>query len=330
MIGALAYEPHFLDHLAPVWHALPESERGEFRTDPALAPRARALGIEPVEVPYPKAIPAEPAPSFAGRLTLVASYGDLKKGRRMGLGPFVYLEHGIGQSYIGDAHAKEHPSYSGGRNRADVVLNLVPNENAAQRWRDSYPDTPVEVIGCPKLDTLPAKEPGPVTVAVSTHFPCSIAPETQSALGNYLHAIEKLPHAVIGHGHPRYFGLDRIYKRIGVEYVPEFTDVCRRADVYVCDNSSTLYEFAATGRPVVVLNAPSYRRDVDHGLRFWEAADVGIQVNRPSELAPAIERALAGDTSNREHALDIVYAYRSGAAERAARAIAGLREAVAA
>jgi hypothetical protein len=330
MIGALAYEPHFLDHLAPVWHALPASERGEFRVDPTLAPRARALGIEPTEVPYPKPIPAEPAPSFAGRLTLIASYGDLKKGRRMGLGPFVYLEHGIAQSYSGDPHTEAHPSYSGGRGRADVVLNLVPNEHAADRWRANYPGTPVEVIGCPKLDTLPAKEPGPVTVAVSTHFPCSVAPETQSALGQYLHAIEKLPYTVIGHGHPRYFGLDRVYKRIGVEYVPDFADVCRRADVYVCDNSSTLYEFAATGRPVVVLNSTAYRRDVHHGLRFWDAADVGIQVNRPQELAGAVERALAGDIANREHALDIVYAYRSGAAERAVAAIASIREAVAA
>jgi hypothetical protein len=80
----------------------------------------------------------------------------------------------------------------------------------------------------------------------------------------------------------------------------------------------------------VVLNSTAYRRDVHHGLRFWDAADVGIQVNRPQELAPAVERALAGDIANREHALDIVYAYRSGAAERAVAAIASIREAVAA
>ena len=51
----------------------------------------------------------------------------------------------------------------------------------------------------------------------------------------------------------------RFYEAHGIEYVPDFDDVLRRADVYACDNSSTLYEFASTGRPVVVLNAPWYR-----------------------------------------------------------------------
>jgi hypothetical protein len=336
VIHALAYEPHFLDHLAPVWLALPASERGEFRTDPAYAPRARALGIEPTEVPAPKAIPAEPAASRSGGLTLIASYGDLKKGRRMGLGPFVYLEHGIGQSYAGDRMAASHPSYSGGRNRDDVVLNLVPNEQAAARWREAYPSTSVEVIGCPKLDALPSREPGarPV-IAVSTHFNCNIAPETQSALGPYLHAIATLKstYTFIGHGHPRAFGIDRVWKRLSIDYVADFADVCRRADVYVCDNSSTIYEFAATDRPVVVLNGPQYRRDVHHGGRFWDWASVGPQVDRPSQLAGAIAAALDDGPevrAERERVLAEVYLVRSGAAERAVEAIAGLREAVAA
>ena len=27
--------------------------------------------------------------------------------------------------------------------------------------------------------------------------------------------------------------------------MPDFDEVCRRADLYICDNSSSLYEFAA-------------------------------------------------------------------------------------
>ena len=58
----------------------------------------------------------------------------------------------------------------------------------------------------------------------------------------------------------------------------DFDEVMERSTLYICDNSSTLYEFASTGRPVVVLNAPWFRRDIEHGLRFWEHADVGVSV----------------------------------------------------
>ena len=114
---------------------------------------------------------------------------------------------------------------------------------------------------------------------------------------------------------------ERRYQREGIEAVRDFRDVCRRADVYVCDNSSTLFAFAATGRPVVVLNPPWYDRRVDHGLRFWDAADVGVQCNDPRELGPAINEALhdtPGQKRRREAALELVYAYRTGAAQRAA------------
>jgi hypothetical protein len=60
--------------------------------------------------------------------------------------------------------------------------------------------------------------------------------------------------------------------------VASLREVQRRAAVYVCDNSSSMYEFAATGRPVVVLDLPEgrikgigYRRNINHGLRFWDA-----------------------------------------------------------
>jgi hypothetical protein len=35
----------------------------------------------------------------------------------------------------------------------------VPNEYSARAWRASYPDARVEVVGCPKLDDLPAARP---------------------------------------------------------------------------------------------------------------------------------------------------------------------------
>jgi UDP-N-acetylglucosamine:LPS N-acetylglucosamine transferase len=191
------------------------------------------------------------------------------------------------------------------------------------------------VVGCPKLDTLPKRSGtgGPV-VAVSFHFDLSLLAETRSARMHFTSALPGLARSyrLIGHSHPR-LDLSQFYRRMGIEYVRDFDEVCRRADVYVCDNSSTLFEFAATGRPVVVLNEPHYRRDVEHGLRFWDAADVGIQVDSPHDLAPAIRLALDDgpeQRARREAALSLVYAYRTGGAKRAAEAIMGWAAEVAA
>jgi hypothetical protein len=103
-----------------------------------------------------------------------------------------------------------------------------------------------------------------------------------------------------------------------------------RADLYIMDHMSTLYEFASAGRlgqgrPVVVLNAPMYRRNVEHGLRFWSAADVGIQVDQPQDLVKSVYEALADSKERkrlRKEAVEQVYAYTDGkCSERAGDAI---------
>jgi CDP-glycerol glycerophosphotransferase (TagB/SpsB family) len=118
--------------------------------------------------------------------------------------------------------------------------------------------------------------------------------------------------------------MKRTYARAGIPFVADFEDVCRVADVYVCDNSSTLFEFAATGRPVVVMNARQWSRKLSHGLRFWEASHVGINVDRSIDLIPAIHEAVADAPErqkDREDALQIVYGLRTNGAAAAATAI---------
>ena len=320
-LDALAYEPQFLDHLAPVWQALPGS--GRFLVPPELLSRATGLGVaaEALRVDMRRPAAGDPA-----RRALVASYGDMKKGRRLGYGAFAFLEHGIGQSYNGDHHSRRHPSYPGGMDRADVELFLVPNETAAAAWRAAYPRATVVIVGSPRLDALPRRQPGPgPVVAVSFHPSFSFSPETKSAYGHYRLVLPELAerYRVIGHAHPRWADtMTREYRRLGIPFVADFADVCRRADVYACDNSSTLYEFASTGRPVVVLNAPWYRRTVDHGLRFWEAATVGVQVDEPGDVVAGIEAALADDRQvAREAALTLVYGLRTNGAAAAATAV---------
>ena len=72
---------------------------------------------------------------------------------------------------------------------------------------------------------------------------------------------------------------------------------------------------------MVVLNSPRYDRRVNHGLRFWEASGVGVNCNDPDALADCIDEALEdapAQQAKREEALDMVYAYRTGASQRAA------------
>lgn len=317
-LDAIATEPQFADHVRPVLEAVRPSLRGRLLDTEGAAE-------EPSDTPV-----------------LVASWGDLKRARAAGRRRIAYLEHGAGQSYGGEVHNPTppsrkwcvhcHPSYSGGLDHDDVELTLVPNDQAAERWRSQYPAMAVHVVGCPKLDELPRREPGPgPVVALSTHFNASIGcPEADSGWWWYRGAIPALARRfnLIGHGHPRWANRIRPwFERAHVPFVESFADVCRQADVYVTDNSSTLFEFAATGRPVVVLNAPGYRRSVSHGLRFWDAADVGPQVDVTARELPApamiaaIERALEdrpADRAARHAALELVYPVPSGAATLAA------------
>lgn len=332
-IDFLAYERQFLDHLAPVWHALPASVRGRFIVDPSLVDHARAKGIEVEPVPRLNVLRGRTVPhATQGRPALVASYGDTKEARRLGYGPLAYLEHGAGQSY-GEHPSRANGSYSGGIDRGDTTLFLVPGPHPASKWRAAYPNARVEEVGCPLLDTLPRRVPGPSpVVAVSFHWPAPITVSgyAGTAAGDFLPALPALAERfdVIGHSHPKGdwpIRMERHYRKLGIPFAPDFEDVCRQADVYVCDNSSTIFEFAATGRPVVLMNAKHWHpRGPELGLRFWAASHVGVKVSQPSQLVAAVERALEHrpeDIAAREDALELVYTYRYGAAERAAAVI---------
>ncbi len=309
-IDAYASRGHYRHHLAPVWDALTPERRGEFYDLASLVPHSP-------------------------NLTVVAASGDLAKMRALGR-PVALMEHGCGLSYGGDLSyrgrvAAESPSYAGGASR-DAVLFLHPGEHPAARDRARYPDARIEVVGSPRLDALPGREPGTPTLAVSFHWDTTISPETRSAFIYYRDAVAAMARTVartgefqiIGHAHPRYWArVEPWYERHGIEAVESFEEVCRRADIYAVDNSSTLYEFAATGRQVIVLNAPFYRRGIHHGPRFWDAIP-GPEVDEPSTLLDIVRREFAHPTlwhDRREAAVSKVYAYRSGASARAAKVL---------
>jgi hypothetical protein len=313
-LDVLASEAHFVDHLAAVFDALSPEARGVFLThDAKTSARAKAKGYATVR------------PLGGGPPVLVASYGDLARARAMGRRKIAIMEHGAGQSYGGRSGSARHGSYAGGEGRGAASLFLHPGEHPAERDRKAYPKARVEIVGSPFLDNLPRREGKPDRViAFSFHFNAPIAPEARTAYPWIFPAIAKLRdrYKLLGHAHPRMFDAAKPrYEKLGIEAVSDFAEVCRRADLYICDNSSTLFAFAATGRPVVVLNPPWYDRAVDHGLRFWDAAEVGVNCNTPGALVASIEEALADLPERqalREQALGLVYAYRDGASQRAA------------
>lgn len=313
MIDLIASQPHYVEHMAPVWSSLPEQVRGVAFVGPRVHRTAKRLGLPSTS--------RWSGSDGRGNPVMVASSRDLHfAGRR----PAIYMEHGAGQTYL-----PGHRAFAGGPGRDHVGLFLCPSERVADINRRAYPDSVVEVIGCPMLDRwhgLQHPRAEPPTVAISFHWNSQVVPETRTAFPHYRPALRSLSTAmglkVIGHAHPRIFDrLARAFRAESIEVVRHFGEVLDRADLYVCDNSSSLFMFASTGRPVVTLNAPWYRRDVEHGLRFWDAADVGYQVDEPDQLLDTIHRALVDgpeQAQRREELCAAIYAHRDGTATAAA------------
>lgn len=275
-------------------------------------------------------------------LMLVASWNDAQRWLDR---PLVYVEHGAGQTYR-DGNPR---GYAGADSLSHVRLFLAPGAHVADRWHASYPQAAVDIVGCPALDQhLSAKnqhqhdddedqndggtadEHRPI-VAITAHWRCGVVPETMPALPRFESALRELREAepstfqLLGHAHPRAARrAQQMWDRLGVPVEVDPDVVLARADLLVADNTSLLYEAAAIDVPVVVLNSPTYRRDVEHGLRFWSHVP-GLQVDEPGQLVGTLDRALADPLEVRmlrRRAACHVYAYRDGrSAERAADAI---------
>ena len=302
MIDAYASQPHYWHHIAPIWQQLTDDERGTVYLHPSVLS----------DTPHTKA--AQPPP--ARRPILIAAAPDLSK---TGDRPVVFVEHGAGQTYN-----TPHPSYAGGPDRDKVRLFLCPNDRVRDANARAYP-VPAEVVGSPRLEWLAGLEGTGEHLAVTWHWNCDLVPETRSAFPRYRKALPELAGA-LGHAHPRIWGACQpAYKQAGIYPIQEWADVLREGiGCLVADNTSVMWEAAALNIPVAVVNLNTYRRDVEHGLRFWEYANVGPHINHPSELGEVAKswREWAGvyDRRRREVA-GLLYGNIPGSAWRAAEAI---------
>lgn len=316
MLDAYASQPHYAAHMRPVWEALPAEVRGVWHRRP---------------------------PRDEGPPILVAGAIDVRQVRRRQV---VYLEHGAGQSYDGDPRVRDQGvGYSGGPGLDRAVLFLCPSEQVAERWRRRYPATPAAVVGCPRLDrwhaagasgalsTGPAPGGAGPVVAVTFHWPCGLCPETRWAfpwyrrhLAGLVDDVRAAGGEVIGHAHPKaYAHLVSTWCGLGVRPIPDLDVVLERADLFIGDNTSALPEAAAAGIPLVWMSAPWYRRDVEHGGRFWTWPQGQVRVGNGDELIERWHEALLDPPhvrAAREAMVGTIYAHRDGsAAARAAAAI---------
>jgi hypothetical protein len=299
-VDAFSTQSHYVAHMAPIWHGLGE-HMGTFFTAGLLGDLPNTEGIARKVSGYP---------TRGGGLTLVAGYMDEQALTR----PMVYLEHGAGQTYGADAVAADHPAYSGTPGHDRVRLFLCPSAEVAARWRMRYPRADAVAVGCPKMDRFhrharaePWVPPGPngrePVVAITFHSNNVLCPESTTAFPHYrdtlpaaIGALRQAGIKVIGHGHPRLWRtLGRYWEELQVEAVEDLGEVFQRADVLIGDNTSAIPEFASLGRPVVFMNAPWYRRTVEHGGRFWDWPVGQISVDSGREIPAAVIRALAED-----------------------------------
>jgi hypothetical protein len=295
-LNFLATLPHYYDHIVPLWEHLPAELRGTFY-----------CGIDVWQQRPQCQAYAQIAHASSG-LTLVASYGDYQ----LTTGEVIYMEHGVGHTYSDD-----HPAYAGGKGKDRVVLFLNNHAITHEKNLKTYPQVPGVIIGTPKLDNVQPDIRGRRTVCLSFHWNCALWPETHSALPHYkdiLPALAKDPRFnLMFHQHPRggdspKSNLERLAQRLHVHFERDFDQVMEQADLYVNDNSSTLYEFLLTDRPVIALNAPWYRKNIHHGLRFWDDVP-GLMVDRPEDLARFIVEALSDPTHNLDERRRIAQKY---------------------
>lgn len=323
--------PHFIDHMAPVWHAFPRELRGTFFVPKDLQEYAHIAGIDTFGLtPTDPAKPRVVGPQGTNPLYACA-YKDLEYAWIRGKRKLILAEHGVGLT------PATFPGYAGGKGgiRKYISLFLVPNQHTFDKNRAAAPNCVQEIVGVPKLDkwaewqnSIGNARP---KVAIAFHWDGGfISPEAGNAYTHYAGILSKLNEQygfeLLGHCHPRAEEFFRpIYEELGIQYTNSFDYVMVTADLYINDCSSTMYEFLVTGKPVIILNAPQFRRDLRGQIRFWEYTNIGIQVDQPHELLPAIDYTLTHPDANREHrerAVEDLYPNLGTAAQTAAEALA--------
>ena len=285
-IHALASLPHYRRHVEAVWARLDSEVQGEVRWGQTASTRN-----------LPK-----------GDVVLVGGFYDIE---RVPEHSIVYVEHGAGQSYRGDISTAGHPAYHGSQHDERVIGYVCPNQRVADSW-----DKPAVAAGCPALDGHDAYRSiaGAMErhAVITFHWDCRrVCAEARSARDHYIEDLHSMvghlrAHGfdVIGHAHPRDVRAAEIWRNLQVPFEPDPDVILAKADLLVADNTSLQYEAAKLGIPQYVLNAPWYRRYINHGLRFWDQVP-GEQIEDVRQFMSTSPGTYARGTSILLHARNI-------------------------
>lgn len=256
MIHAYASEPHYARHVTAVWKNLPDDLRG--RTF----------------------IRKDPVKGMPGKDYLLV--GGLIDALHHPENRLIYVEHGAGQSYLGaPSRSAEFYPHRNSVHPPNVVAYISPRQSVASAW-----GRPAFAAGCPALDDIVGNRSFSRKAVITFHWDAGrVSPEASSAID---HWVKHLPtmfqhlrdagYEVVGHAHPRYEKLPKLWERLEIPFEADADDVLTTAALLIADNTSLMYEAAALDIPVIALNCPQYRRTVEHGLRFWSAVP-GWQVD---------------------------------------------------
>lgn len=224
----------------------------------------------------------------------------------------VYMEHGTGlQGHRYDTVEM--------MERADLIL--LPNEFTKLELKSKGLMNPAAVVvGTPKMDDL-ISIPQPedkTTIALSFHWTGS-----GQNWRHYEKPIIQLRknYKLIGHAHPYVWSkLRNVWRRLGIEPVATFEEVVRRAWIYACDHSSTLYEWAALDRPLIKLERRNGQNLLQSsGLLYDDYQDIGITAG-PKDLEECFKACLNEPFAwqfQRKDATDALYPHLGSSSKRA-------------
>lgn len=256
----------YAEHLEPIWKGFTHHERDEWI-------KVEAVPSELPSLPIKRHATWITSSAIDYRQVLVTQFENTGK---------IYMEHGVGLQAHRDRTITEMKQA-----RAILVPNAFTRNGLTKR---GLRHVPIHVIGTPKMDKLSViPKPENDVIAVSFHWSGQLGVTWLRYADELKRLSEK--YKILGHGHPRIWSMmKKRWESIGVEPVEHFEDVVRRASVYCCDHSSTLYEWAALDRPVVILHRDNSQQQIQStGLLYQHYPNIGRFVKRDKMESAIIE-----------------------------------------
>lgn len=212
-----------------------------------------------------------------GDLTLCAARYDAETV----LGPVVLVEHGAGQTYQVSGQTVDAGTIGKFSSPlTNVVLYVGPNQRLCDLYRTWLPNA-LMVVASPIIEWMRTIPRIPKLVTFAVHWPSPLATAVAEAGTSWPSSAwickELKPDLI--HAHPRIqhrIRRDMKQRKLTGSFVEDWDDVWPRTRLLVVDNSSILWEAAAVGIDVALIQPASWIGR--HGLRFGIEADPLVRV----------------------------------------------------